>query len=207
MVALTFGLVKLRVYLIQHGEMLIPVSVYTILGVILIWVVVSLSMRGLLRELRAHAKTNLLRPINQMFKTADDSVETVHGYPVSLKVLVALSVLVLVALPYASAALGENVSIGAYAIFFSVACLVFVILVYISNYLVTVKDDGLAVRAYGSRVILFSDMMCSKLIKTKLGQQLTVTLRNGKVLRFGSTLIEFRTLLDTVTKHAPLKMD
>lgn len=205
--ALAFGLVKLQAYLTRHGEMLIPASVYAILGVILIWVIVSLSMRALLRQLRTHAKNNPLRPIRQMIKTRDDSVETVHGYPATLKVLVALSVLVLVALPYVSAALGENVSIAAYVIFFSMACSVFVILVYILNYLVTVKADCLAVRTFGSRVIVFSDMMNTKLIKTKNGQQLTVTLCNGKVLRFGSTLTGFQTLLDAVTKHAPLKMD
>lgn len=205
--ALGFGLVKLRVYLTRHGEMLIPVSVYTILGIVLIWVVLSLSMRGVLRELRTQAKNKPLRPINQMVETSDDSGETVHAYPASLKVLVALLGLVFVALPYLSAALGENVSIAAYAIFFGMACVVFAILAYLLNYLVTVKHDGLIVRAFGSRGIAFSDMMYTKLIKTTSGQQLAVTLRDGKALRFGSSLTGFQTLLDAVTKYAPLKVD
>lgn len=210
-VAVTFGLVKLQAYLTRHGEMLIPASVYTILGIILIWVVLSLSMRGVLRELRARAKSNPLRPINEMVNTTDgstdESVETVHGYPVTLKVLVAMAGFVFVALPYVSAAPGENISIGTYVICFSMACLIFAILIYILNYSVTVKHNGLAVHAFGSRIIAFSDMMYTKLIKTKNGQQLTVTLRNGKVLRFGSTLTGFQTLLYAVTKYAPLKMD
>lgn len=207
MVAVTFGLVKLQDYLTRHGEMLIPVSVYTILGMVLIWVTLSLSMRRLLRELRARAKNNLLQSINQLERTSGDSVETSHGYSAMLKVLVAMLGLFFVALPYISAAPGKNASIGTYVICFSMACLIFAILAYLLNYLVTVKHDGLIVRAFGTRSITFSDMMYTTLIRTKTERQLIVALHNGKVLRFGSTLTGFQTLFDVVTKYAPLKMD
>lgn len=185
----------------------IPAPVFTILGLILIWVVLSLSMRGVLRELRAHAKNKPLRPVNLTVKPRDDFAETVHGYPAMLKVLIAISGLFLLALPYISAVLGENLSIGAYVMFFCFACLIFAILAYVLRYLVTINRDGVTIRAYGTRRIAFSDMTNTKLIRTKAGQQLMVTLRNGKVIYFGSSLTGFQTLLDAVTEHAPLKMD
>jgi hypothetical protein len=203
MFAAGFAAVELRNYLASRWGMPISSKPYAALAILFILFVYSLSMQSVMRELRADAEVRRLQIPAEQFNAGEGRTETVHRYPWLLRYPVVAVGLFYVAIPFLRVEPGKSSALVTYAGCFGIAFFVFAIAFYLFTYSVTVKHDGILVNAFGKREISFSDVADTKLVRTALGRQIVLRLKNGQVFRFGGKLTGFLTLLDALTARAP----
>jgi hypothetical protein len=202
-----FVAVNLRNYLISRRDLSISPGLYGIAGAAFIWAVYWLSTRKLLRGLKANAKASRPQIATHQTKASPGRADTVHRYPSGLRYLVAALGLFLVALPYLSVESGKSIALATYVGCFGIACIVFVIDIYMFAYSVTVKHDRILVKAFGKQEIIFTDVAYTEVVTTRNGHQIVVALKNGQEVRFGRMLTDFSTMLDALTAQTPHRAD
>ena len=188
-VSVGFVLVIGRQYLVNKWALSVPIWIYGVLGLAVLWVVFSLSMRSLLAELRANHPA-AAQPLPQRIRSASHA-ESVHRYPLRLTGTVAVFGLCLVALPFLSASPDSRIAPVTYACSFVGATALFIIAVRLFLYSVTVKQGRIIIRAFTLRQVELAEVAETTMVSTRNGPQIVVSLKNGKVLRFGRLLTGF----------------
>jgi hypothetical protein len=183
-VAAGFIFITLRGQLESKGTRLLD----GVLGLSTIWIVYSLSMRSLFRELRADAVVSRWQIAADQFKDSEGRTETVHRYPWLLRYPLAAFGLIYVTLPYLNAEPGKSIALMTYVLCFGLASFSLSVAFYMFTYSVILKHDGIVVNAFGKREIAFSDVADTKLVRTAHGRQIVVTLKSGQVFRFGGKI-------------------
>ena len=207
MFAAGFVTLELRNYLASRWGLPISSKPCAALAILFVLFVYSLSMRRVMRELRADAEVRRLQIPAHQFKVGEGGTETVHRYPWLLRYPVVAVGLCYVAIPFLRVEPGKSIALVTYAGCFGIAFFVFAIAFYLFTYSVTVKRDGILVNAFGQREIAFSDVADTKVVRAMNGRRIVVTLKNGQVFRFGGKLTGFFTLLDALIAQTPHSTD
>jgi hypothetical protein len=183
-----------RSYLADSWHFSIPSPIYALAGYSLLLVVLWLSTRTLITQLAA--KTNLKHGGRRSDQpTVNDSLETIHRYPLTLTLSVATLGVVAALLPY----LAQTSRTSTYAICFGAACCLLVIAIHLLTYRVAVRSDRISIRtASATREIALSEIREVKVVKTRNGSQIVIALKNNKVVRFGRMLTGFSAMLDAL---------
>jgi hypothetical protein len=198
-----FVVAEARDYLMSRWDLSISPELYGVLAFITIWLVVSLSTLRLFHEIRARAEIPRPQIGGHQLKAAESHTKTVHRYPWLLRYLVAAIGVYFLALPYLHAEPGKSIALVTYALCFGLGFLQLAVAFYMFTYSVTLKHDRILVNAFGRREIAFSDVTDTKVVRTANGRQIVVTLKNGRVFRFGGMLTDFSTILDALTAQTP----
>jgi hypothetical protein len=207
-VAAAFVSAEARDYFARRWDLSISPQLYAVLASAFVWIVISLSTRRLFRELRADAEAPRPQIAAHQLKAGESRIETVHRYPLLMRYPVAAVGLYFVALPYFSVEPGKSIALVTYAGPFSLAFFMLAVALYMFAYSVTLKHDRIIVQVLGRRrEIAFSDMADTKVVRTRNGRQIVVTLKNGEIFRFGGRLTGFSTILDALTAQTPQRTD
>lgn len=189
-----------RGYLLNRWGVSVAPSVYGLGAFAFVWIILWLSTRKLLRELKVNVISRKLPGIANQQETREDYAETVHKYPALLGYLLAAVGVVFLALPYLSAEPGKSIAPVTFVGCLVISFIIFVIDFYIVTYSVTITHDKILIRAFMTRrEIAIADIANTDVVTTKNGPQVVVLLKNGKIVRFGRMLTDFTSLLETLT--------
>ena len=192
-----FILEKVKEHVFSRWGDPLPREIYGVLSVAIIVVVLGLSMRSLLAELRLH-RASSERKVFKGDIVEEKHAESTHRFPVHLILIVSLLSLFMAALPFMMMFLGSFVTPFTYICSFSLAAMLFVMVVRLIIFSVTMKADRIVVRDFISREVYFDEIERTSIARTRNGQQIVVVLKSGKVLRFGGMLTGFRLLVAKV---------
>ena len=182
-------------FLSECGTKSLPVTIYVIFGLLVLWYTYQLSMRSVVVELRARANSRHVPQSLREGARVESYVESVHRYPLHLIALVVAFALVWMALPFLSATYSRVVP-ATYIFTFGLGTVLLVIAVRLILYSVTIKQESIVVSAFTSQEIAFEQIAQVAVVTTRNGPQIVVSLKNGKVLRFGCQLTGFREIRD-----------
>jgi hypothetical protein len=203
-VVAAFILINAPTYLLAWWGLSIPPKIYGIGGLILFWIVVSLSWQRVVNMLRAdalarHAKTAASSP-----QLTEEGYEGhVHIFPRRFGYLLLTFDAFLFSLPYLSAGHDTPISAGTYFICFSAGCIVAIGVTYIFRYRVTTKTDRFVVRAIKTYEVRFAEIVDIRVATTKnvppVGPRAVVSLTNGNRVRFNGMLTGFNELVGALS--------
>ena len=189
-----------RGYLLRRWGVSVAPSVYGIGAFAFIWIILWLSTRKLLRELKINGAKRKLPGIASQQETCEDHAKTVHKYPSLLGYLLTSVGVVFLALPYLSAEPGKSIAPATFVGCLVTSFIIFVIDFYVVTYSVTITHDKILIRKFTTRrEIAIADIANTDVVTTKNGPQVVVLLKNGKIVRFGRMLTDFASLLETLT--------
>ncbi len=199
-----FVIAHVRIYLLMHWHVSVPIPIYTIAAYSLLLIVLWLSTRTLIRELMVNSASE--RPVSRTNQstTNDSPVETMHRYSLPLTLLVVSAGLIVGAVPYLIRNFGEPIGISIYVVCLGAACILFAIAIHLLTYRVVTKLNSIVIRTtLGTREIALTEIQAATVVKTRNGSQIVVLLKNNKVIRFGRALTGFTTLLESLAAKAP----
>jgi len=199
--AIGFAVIYAKEYVLRQTHLGVSPRVYGVLGLALIWSVVWLSTRRLFSKPAIASKDQSIHSTTVASERTPARQQTIHKYPRRLGFLSILVGAVFLLLPYLSADPGKSIAVVTYVVCFGVAFTAFAIAAYILSYSVTIKRDNIVVKTFRTRELSFVDISKTEIISTKNGPQAFVSLRNGRIVRFGGMLTNFDSLSEGLIRQ------
>jgi hypothetical protein len=201
--AVGFAAIYAKDYVLRQTYLGVSPHVYGIVALALIWSVVWLSTRKLFQPLAIASKAQGFNSTAAAFDRTASEQATTHKYPARLGFLSIVMGVVFLVLPYLSADPGKSISMATYVGCFSVSCTAFAIAAYIFTYSVTIERGNILLRTFGTRKISLADVSKAEIVVTRNGPQAVVSLKNGKIVRFGGMLTNFERLSESLISQRP----
>lgn len=197
-----FVIVYGRSYLANSWHVSFAPPIYALASYSLLLVVLWLSTRTLIIQLRA--KTNLKYGGQKNYQpTVGGSLETIHKYPLTLTFSVATLGVIAALLPFLAHNAGTSIAIPTYAICLGAAFCMLMIAIHLLTYRVALRSNCISVRTvFGTREVSLDEIRDVKVVKTRNGLQIVIVFGNNKVLRFGRMLTGFSTMLDALVARS-----
>jgi hypothetical protein len=171
---------------------------YFLVSAPLLWVFVLIWARGPLRELKQRTGTppKVLKLAEPRGKFADRGVQSVHRYPLRLRLMVLSFILPIVLLIVVVDKPITTVTLPGYSILFGVATLVVLVAFNAFRYSVTLTSRALTIKGlWFERIILRSEIVDAQVKRGKGGPLLVIVLRSGKKVTIWSFVTDFQGLL------------
>lgn len=204
-VALLLGvgalLIYARPYVASRWQSSAANEIYTVLGVALLMSVYSLSLRPIVKALRARRALTTQVPAG--LRSAEGREKSVYKYPPHLLVMVMAFGLFWVAVPFLSRAAYARVAPVTYVLSFIAAAVLFVIALRLFLFSVTIGPDGLLVKALTARSVRFDEINNVTVVNTGKSRQIAVSLDSGKVIYFNNNLSGFDEMASLLTTRSP----
>jgi hypothetical protein len=199
-----FVLLNARTYLLVWWGLSIPSKSYGIGGLVLFWIVVSLSARKVVSMLKADALARHAQiPASSPQLTEEGYEGHVHIFPRRFGYVLLIFDAFLFCLPYLSASHDTSISAGTYFLCFGAGCIVATGVIYIFRYRVTTKTDRFVVRAIKTYEVRFADIVDIRVATTQnippVGPRAVVSLTNGNRVRFNGMLTGFNELVGALS--------
>jgi len=192
----------------SSGVPLSPTQYYVVACAVLALVLV-LSTRRLIGELRDEKNMEWSargRPVrSDITLTQRPAIESVHTYPIALRVIVGGCIVVWVSQAFRSGHAGRPTPPIDYVISFGLALVTAIYEFYICVFSLTIKSDRFVVTGFGTKEVFFSDISSVTIMGARGGPVVLLYAQDRIVARFSGRLTDFAAIKDVLLARWPVQ--